>query len=151
MCVYVYSCTLAMHTCPRARIRTSPYRFSLPPRIRNGLSPPRFIPLPPASRQSILSFLRVYHDPILLSPDVLSGDASKVTCTRCTSSYTCWTNSPLGRPSDEPSCKRGEIRIHRRGRSVSKLLLSREFQHNFALGSRGRQWNNFLSLNKNNL
>lgn len=118
MCVYSY--ILAMHTCSRARIRTSPYRFSLPPRIRNGLSPPRFIPLPPASRQSILSFLRVYHDPILLSPDVLSGDASKVTCTRCTSSYTCWTNSPLVHPSDEPNCKRWRD-THTQTRSIPSV------------------------------
>lgn len=45
----------------------------------------------------------------------------------------------LGVPSDEPkiyNSKSGETGAHRRGRSAGKLLLSREFQDNSALGSK---------------
>lgn len=123
-CICMCACILAMHTCPCACIpRICIDSFLSPPRIRNGLSPLRrlTVSLHPSRlrlpRQLI--FLSSSSLPILLSLSLSQRTAirgciesHRCTCTRCTSSYTCWTNSPLGHPSDEPSRKRGETRTH---------------------------------------
>lgn len=129
-CICMCARILAMHTCPCACIPVSvSTRFSLRREFVTAsrlfaVSPSHFIPLVSAYPASLSSFLRqVYRDPILLSLFLslslstycypgMHRKSHRCTCTRCTSSYTCWTNSPLGHPSDEPSRKRGETRTH---------------------------------------
>lgn len=122
--MYVRVYTIAIHTCPprvypciilvsvstcfslrhefvtASRLLIS--HFTLFPRRHSAYLPP-FLPRVPTVIYIVLSRCTTTRGCI---------ESHRCTCIRCTSSYTCWTNSPLGHPFDEPSRESGETRAH---------------------------------------
>lgn len=138
--VYVYAYPRDAHVSSgisvhlRIHIDSLRYEFVTASRL---IAVPLHLPRLPLSPADVSSFLRVYHEPILLSTTIQGCiESHRCICTRIVYLLDQFT---LKVPSDPVASH-----AHRHDRSAGKLLLSRESQDNFVLDSKERITKQFL-------